>query len=168
MTHTGPPCGGCALTRKSHQRCHLPRESPVDKRTFIYKALSSRVPAAIETHQSAYLETISVFIPTSGIAGVFLHVWAGWSCPSSWGSMSDSGKILKHFLCLEVMGLETDEVNELMAPKHWWTDVGRNTWILLQRELCLSFGRRVQLHSWWVDTRLVYWPLGGHEDQFFA
>lgn len=32
--------------------------------------------------------------------------------------MSESGMILKHFLCLEVMGLETDEVNELMAPKH--------------------------------------------------
>lgn len=37
------------------------------------------------------------FILTSGITGVFLHVWADWSCPSSWGSKSEFGKIVKLF-----------------------------------------------------------------------
>lgn len=32
--------------------------------------------------------------------------------------MSVSGKIVKHFLSLVVMDQETNEVNEIMTPKH--------------------------------------------------
>lgn len=69
-----------------------------------------------------YLETISVFVSSIAFAVVFLHVWAGWSCPNSWGLMSLSGKIVKHFLSLMVMDQETDEVNVLMTPKYWEAD----------------------------------------------
>lgn len=71
---------------------------------------SSSYPSCHRDAQAEYLKTISVFISNSGIMGFFSMFGLAGPIPAP------EGRCLAGLLCLEVMGLESDEESELFAP----------------------------------------------------